>query len=81
MSTTRTAARAKKARSRASPGLIPVGLRRRRAKNESGETWKNAAEPARSGAFEVRIVPDAARIVVVGRFEEIESWILLNKKL
>jgi hypothetical protein len=50
-------ARAKKARSRASRGLIPVDLRRmraypttparRRAKNESGETWKNAADPAR----------------------------------
>jgi len=57
VSTTRTAARAKKPRSRASWGLIPVGLRRmmaypaaaarRRAKNESGETWKNAADPAR----------------------------------
>jgi len=57
VSTTRAAARAKKARSRASRGLIPVGLRRmraypitparRRAKNESGETWKNAADPAR----------------------------------
>ncbi|MDN7013313.1 hypothetical protein FGW20_09705 [Methanoculleus sp. FWC-SCC3] len=57
MSTTRTAARAKKARSRASRESIPVGLRRmraypaaaarRRAKNESGETWKNAADPAR----------------------------------
>jgi len=40
----------KKARSRASRALIPVGLRRRRAKNESGETWKNAAEPARAGS-------------------------------
>ena len=43
------------------PGLIPVGLRRRRAypaaaarrraKNESGETWKNPADPARTGSM------------------------------
>ena len=66
MSTTRTAARAKKARSRASRESIPVGLRRRRA------------YPA-AAAFEVRVVSGAARVVVVGRFEDNESWILLDR--
>jgi len=34
---------------------------------------------ARAGAFETRIVPDAARIVVVGRFGDNESWILVDR--
>jgi hypothetical protein len=34
---------------------------------------------ARAGAFETRIVPDAARVVIVGKFVDNESWILFDR--
>ncbi|MCM2466559.1 type IV pilin N-terminal domain-containing protein [Methanoculleus oceani] len=45
----------------------------------TGPGDENFTLDTRAGAFETRIVPDAARVVVVGRFEDNESWILVDR--
>jgi hypothetical protein len=47
----------------------------------TGQGDENFTLDIRAGAFETRIVPDAARVVVVGSFVDNESWILFDKTL
>jgi len=47
----------------------------------TGPGDENFTLDTRAGAFEARVVPDPARVVVVGRFEDNESWILVDKTL